>query len=61
MLQSIPWQEVIVGVCDLTPEFFLARGWISPPAKKSAGCGGCGGCAKTTDSSCSTPADSKNI
>jgi hypothetical protein len=56
MLQNIPWQEVIVGVCVLAAAVFLLRRWIFP-GKKAASCGGCSGCAKTTDSSCTTPSE----
>ncbi|OZY86352.1 hypothetical protein CBP51_04810 [Cellvibrio mixtus] len=54
------WQEIIVGVCVLAAVIFLARRWIFPSAKKSAGCGGCGGCGgcdKTSDSSCNNPTE----
>lgn len=57
MWQNFPWQEVIVGVCVIAAALFLARRWIFPSARKSAGCGGCGGCAKTSDSSCANPAE----
>lgn len=60
MWQDIPWQEVIVGVCVVAAAIFLLRRWIFP-GKKTASCGGCSGCAKITESSCSTPAESKKI
>ena len=53
------WQELIVGICVLAAAIFLVRRWIFPSAKKSAACGGCSGCAKTSESSCATPADKK--
>lgn len=51
MLQSIPWQEVIVGFCVLAAVFFLARRWLFPGAKKS-GCGSCSACDKNAPSAC---------
>ncbi|MDO8343911.1 MAG: FeoB-associated Cys-rich membrane protein [Cellvibrio sp.] len=57
MWQDIPWQEVIVGICVITAVIFLVRRWIFSSAKKSAACGGCGGCDKTSDASCSNPAE----
>lgn len=56
MWQNIPWQEVIVGVCVVCAAVFLLRRWVFP-GKKAASCGGCSGCAKTSESSCSNPAD----
>lgn len=50
------WQELIVGVCVLGAVVFLLRRWAFP-ARKSSACGGCSSCDKTTDASCSNPAE----
>lgn len=55
MWQSIPWQEIIVGICVLSAAIFLLRRWVFA-GKKSGSCGGCSGCDKTSKSSCNVPA-----